>query len=660
MFSNRERLEASTGIAIATALLALTGVAGLASAAENVHDGGADPDHAVGNSEEVDHAFSYKVDNVSNEGDESTLFVTFPDRIDSQRLGSFGGEVTDRETQETVSISSSASIVDGPDGDGIQETVTVGVQPEGERAARDLLVNVTGSIEWPTVEETTEMPVEASVIDPDGPDVTLVEIASVTVEPETTSQATVAVATGSADDVGTSSATLRGDLTELDGADSADVWFTYWIEGDEDDTLARTDTQTVSSTGPLSVDVADLEPGTSYVFQAHAEAGSATDAGSPSTFATETENTPAIELLDGEADPDSIQADRQAQHAFTYTVSQVSNDGSSVKLFLVFPDHIDDDRLSSFSGQAEDADTGDPVSIASSVSIVDGPDGDGVQETVTVGVQPSGDADRLDLRVTFTGDVTWPQVAQTVRMPLEAAVHDETARDLEGTEFATVTVEATDEPAEESQDEEETTDEADTQAPEASGPAWTFGTVEALPEADCPAEGCWEMARDEIDPDGGPRQTSPEGALVWVGAQPAGETYETGTDPWTLSLHCTEQTGGSIEIAFAAGDLTEDPTPADTVTFPTERCEGEDSPVTVTFEPSQSFTVGEGERPVVRFEPVDDAAMDVHAKPDAPDTQLVGPASLEGYPAGTDEVPWPATMALAAIAVAGLAARRPT
>jgi hypothetical protein len=444
MARDRNR-HGSTGIALAAALLALTGMAGLASAAGNVHDGLADPDHAVGKGEEVDHTFSYKVDDVTNEGEEVRLFVTFPDEIDSERLDSWGGEVTDRETQATVSISSSASIVDGPDGDGIQETVTVGVQPEGERASRDLLVNFTGSIAWPTVDEQRQMPVQASVEDPDGPDVTLVEFAIVTLEPEgsTTDTESVDVATGQAREIDASSATLEGELVTLDGADSADVWFTYWIEGQRSDTLATTDRQTLSSTGPYTAHLADLQDGTRYVFEAHAETGDDEAAGARATFATDA-SAGETAIADGTIDPASVEAGQQAQHAFTYTVEDVSNDGTSVELYLVLPDAVAGDRLSSFGAEVVDRDTGEAVAIASSAETVDGPDEDGVQETVAIGVQPEGERETVDLVVTLEGEVDWPDVDHEPELPVEAAVIDHSGTDVDPpVAFGSVLIEAT-------------------------------------------------------------------------------------------------------------------------------------------------------------------------------------------------------------------------
>lgn len=177
-------------VAIALALLLTIPLAvQVGFAAENVHDGPATPD-SVNETETVEHMFGYQVENVSNDGSSDELFVTFSDEVADDNLSSFSGNVTNADTGKTVSISSSPSIVDGPDGDGVKETVKIGVQPEGERKTIDLIVNVTGSVTWPAVDADTDFPVKASVTDSARAHVTLVTFASVTVRDESSTTGT--------------------------------------------------------------------------------------------------------------------------------------------------------------------------------------------------------------------------------------------------------------------------------------------------------------------------------------------------------------------------------------------------------------------------------------------------------------------------------------
>ncbi|WP_246045755.1 S8 family peptidase [Halorussus ruber] len=109
----------------------------------------------------------------------------------------------------------------------------------------------------------------------------------------------VTVSTGSASNVGTSSATLSGDLTDLGGASSADVYFEYGESGTTLD--STTGTQTLSSTGTFSADVSNLSSGTDYDFRAVASASDGdTDTGSSVTFTTSSSSgssSPAIDTF---------------------------------------------------------------------------------------------------------------------------------------------------------------------------------------------------------------------------------------------------------------------------------------------------------------------------------------------------------------------------
>lgn len=104
---------------------------------------------------------------------------------------------------------------------------------------------------------------------------------------ETTESVTVTTSTAS--DVTTTSATLNGELTELDGADSATVFFEYGPSGGG---LSNSTTaQTLSSTGSVSQQVDGLDAGADYEFRAVAETSGASDAGDISGFTTDSDST---------------------------------------------------------------------------------------------------------------------------------------------------------------------------------------------------------------------------------------------------------------------------------------------------------------------------------------------------------------------------------
>jgi hypothetical protein len=838
------------GLALPAAVVAgLLLAAGGALAAENVHDPYADPSE-VNATAKVKHTVGFTVDNVSNDGNADSFYLTFPDDIASANLSSWSGNVTDADTRESISISSSPSIVDGPDGDGIQETVKIGTQSEGERTTRDLIVNFTGYATWPDVSGTQDLPVKASVVDSGAADVT---------PPETFTHVTVVggpgVATAEPTEVDTGSATLNGEVTELAGAQSADAWFAYWIQGETSATLIETSKKTLSSAGTYEEALENLQADTTYVVEARMETadgetdtgdtvtfatpaplsvstGEATDveatsatlhgevegfgeadtvdarfaywvqgqrdetltetsprtldapgtyqvavdglqeattyvyearatgAGASATGATATVETPAgsaeavPRLGDGFAEPGTVDAGAEVPHTFGYRVDNLSNEGQSIRLYLAFPDDVADDRLSSFSGDVHDAETGAAVSVSSSPSIVDGPDGDGIQETVTIGVQPSGERATRDLQVNFTGTVTWPTPDRTRELPVEAAVVDDAGDDVTPPlEVAAATVEAsllaeTRDPTaveaggatlhgavpsfgagdtvtarlaywvqgEEAATRNETAartlqepgpyqvevtgleagttyvvqaraeDDADGEAtgetltfttapppleeapgdgegadvdqppiaPEETPIVWNFWA--ASPDADCRFDGCHIMTR-EGTPAGAPVRLQPGDHVVWATEAAADDTYPFAGGNWTLRLHCTEQTRGDLQVSLGVADGPggDGFTPLDTTRLGTERCEGEDSDVNVRLQPGTDRQIPEGDHLAVRVEAKAHTVVDVHAKGEAPDTQLVSPQSA--FVEGSRTTPGPGLAAVVA-AVAALAVAR--
>ena len=97
---------------------------------------------------------------------------------------------------------------------------------------------------------------------------------------------TVTVETTEPRDIESTSAILTGELTVLDGTDTAEVSFEYGPSGESRSTTA---TQTVDSTGSFTELVDGLDPETDYEFRAVAETAAATDAGSLLSFTTASE-----------------------------------------------------------------------------------------------------------------------------------------------------------------------------------------------------------------------------------------------------------------------------------------------------------------------------------------------------------------------------------
>jgi len=95
----------------------------------------------------------------------------------------------------------------------------------------------------------------------------------------------VAVSTEGVSSAGVTTATLSGNLTDLGGASSADVYVNFREAGSS--SWKGSYRETVSSTGSYSIDVIELSPGTEYEFRAAVEASDGdTDTGSTAAFET--------------------------------------------------------------------------------------------------------------------------------------------------------------------------------------------------------------------------------------------------------------------------------------------------------------------------------------------------------------------------------------
>ncbi len=100
----------------------------------------------------------------------------------------------------------------------------------------------------------------------------------------TASGASASVATGEATDVADIHATLHGDLTDLGGASSADVYFEYTrVESDDVET---SDPRTVTEVGEFSETVGPLFANTEYEYRAVADVAGTTVTGDWRGFRT--------------------------------------------------------------------------------------------------------------------------------------------------------------------------------------------------------------------------------------------------------------------------------------------------------------------------------------------------------------------------------------
>lgn len=112
---------------------------------------------------------------------------------------------------------------------------------------------------------------------------TATEESETTEETETTVEQSLAVETHETTATEDFTATLAGEVTELEGYDAASCYF-EWRQSDED--WQTTESQAVEATGEFTAELTDLATGTEYEFRAVAEAEDETVAGETRSFET--------------------------------------------------------------------------------------------------------------------------------------------------------------------------------------------------------------------------------------------------------------------------------------------------------------------------------------------------------------------------------------
>lgn len=278
MTGPENRGRATVVAALVVLSMAVGGIAlsGTVFGAENLHDGSmthpstGEPIHAVNSSEKKQITYGYVVDNVTDSGDTVELFLTFPNHINNSagKLSSFGGNVTCvcGGAYESASVDSSATIVDGPDGDGRKETVRIATSPSKTDTPVDLVVNFTGYATFPAVDSNREVTVKGAVVEPNQ-DVSPTRADTITVVGGLYTETT------GVSNVGDRSVAVHGNLWNTSGSSTARVGFTYWKQGAKGATSRTSGVQTVSDTGGYSADLTGLTPGTTYVVRTNASTG---------------------------------------------------------------------------------------------------------------------------------------------------------------------------------------------------------------------------------------------------------------------------------------------------------------------------------------------------------------------------------------------------
>ena len=148
----------------------------------------------------VSHTLEYEADGVSADGSTDTFYVQLPDTY-AGNMSFSTVAFQNRTTGTTVPISSSTNVVDGPDDDGVQETLRTGISANANYETDDINATYEFTLTHPAVTEQTSY------------DVTIIAEDSAT----GTTEATVTDAITVSPSDGSMTATASGETTASDG-----------------------------------------------------------------------------------------------------------------------------------------------------------------------------------------------------------------------------------------------------------------------------------------------------------------------------------------------------------------------------------------------------------------------------------------------------------
>jgi len=151
----------STTVALAiAALVVVSGTAVAASAVEVTNLTNSD----VESGQTVSHTLEFETDNVSADGNVDQIYVELPNEYAGNASFSTAS-FQNRSSGATVPISSSTSVVDGPDDDGVMDTLRTGISNDADYPADDINATYQFDLTHPVVSETTNYDVTITVND---------------------------------------------------------------------------------------------------------------------------------------------------------------------------------------------------------------------------------------------------------------------------------------------------------------------------------------------------------------------------------------------------------------------------------------------------------------------------------------------------------------
>jgi len=243
----------------------------------------------------VEHTLEFDADGVSADGSTDVVYVQFPDTY-AGNMSFSAATFQNRTTGKTVSISSSTSIVDGPDGDGVAETLRTGLSRDADYATDELNGTYQFSLSHPTVAQQTSYDVTIVVNDSQTPTARTTVTDAITVTPEGATATSTATATATPTATATATATTTPTATATATATAsptatatATATATPTATATATPTATATATPTATATASPTATPTESPTPTEAVTETDADAG--TDAeGVPTTDDTATDD----------------------------------------------------------------------------------------------------------------------------------------------------------------------------------------------------------------------------------------------------------------------------------------------------------------------------------------------------------------------------------
>jgi PKD repeat protein len=380
--------------------------------------GGSIAPETVNESVTESHDVGAVFENVSRDGSTDTFAITFPDAVAGGNLSADSATVTDLGTDEEISITSSLSKVDGPDQDGIRDTLRFAVSPDGGGTI-DVAANVSVDVTWPEVDANTTYTVQTSAEDSATGNVSLTPVANATVLNTIVSPEPSITITPETPETGTSVTFDASESTDPDGSIVSYDWdltgdgsidatgetvsYTYSSSGDYTVSLTVTDDDGATNTTTTTVAVTESNDPPQASFTVSSETP---EAGSTVTFDASTSTDPDGTITsyewdffdNGSTDATGSTASVAYSEAGEYTVSLIVSDGDGATAEATQTVTVNAPPTAQISITPTDPEVGQEVTFTATAST----DPDGSIETYQWDLTGDGTVDATGAEVTRT------------------------------------------------------------------------------------------------------------------------------------------------------------------------------------------------------------------------------------------------------------------